>query len=60
MNLVHIKLTFKDVFSGAIEIKYCTRSEITFNKMKEQIGNVTTVSSNYIKWEWELIKVEQA
>ena len=60
MNLVHIKLTFEDVFSGATEVKYCSRSEATFNKMKKQIGNVTTVSSNGITWQWELKKVEQA
>ena len=60
MNLVHVKLTFRDIFSNAIEVKYCSRSEVTFNKMKEQIGNITTVSSNGIKWQWELIKVEQA
>lgn len=60
MDLVHIKLTFEDVFSGATEVKYCSRSEATFNKMKNQIGNVTVVSSNGITWQWELIKVEQA
>jgi hypothetical protein len=60
MDLVHVKLTFEDTFSGATEVKYCSRSKVTFEKMKKQIGNVTTVSSNGIKWQWELKKVEQA
>ena len=60
MDLVHVKLTFEDTFSGATEVKYCSRSKATFEQMKNQIGNVTVVSSNGIKWQWELIKVEQA
>ena len=60
MNIIHIKLTFEDTFSKATEIKFCSRSEVTFNEMKKEIGNITTISNNGIKWNWKLIKVEQA
>lgn len=59
MKTVHIKLTFEDVFSKAIEIKNCTRSEDTFIEMKKSIGSITRIHQNNITFEWKLIKVEQ-
>jgi hypothetical protein len=59
MKIVHIKLTFEDIFSGATEIKTCTRSENTFEEMKKSIGSITRVHSNSITFEWKLIKIEQ-
>lgn len=60
MKIVHVKVTFKDTFSGATTVKTVTRSEYTFNKMKESIGSIVTVFENDIRWNWEVIKVEQA
>lgn len=60
MKIVHIKVTFEDVFSGAILEKTCTRSEVTFEKMKQSIGAIVPRFDNNIKWEWKVIKVEQS
>jgi hypothetical protein len=60
MNIVHIKVTFEDIFSGATLVKTCTRSEETFRKMKASIGTIVPVFENNIKWEWKVIKVEQS
>lgn len=60
MDIVHIKVTFKDTFSGAMTTKTVTRSKDTFDKMKNGIGSIVTVFENNIKWNWEVVKVEQA
>jgi hypothetical protein len=60
MDIVHVKLTFEDIFSKATEIKFCSRSESTFNEMKKAIGSITRVHSNNITFEWKLIKIEQS
>ena len=59
MNIVHIRVTFEDSFSGAILEKTCTRSQITFEKMKNSIGSIVRQFENGIAWEWVVIKVEQ-
>jgi hypothetical protein len=62
MNIVNIKVTFKDVVSGCLNVKYCTRSEDTFLKMKKGIGSIVHDfdKKNQIHWEWKVIKVEKS
>lgn len=60
MKIVHIKVTFRDRFSGATRVKFATRSEATFEKMKQSIGQVVVRFEGNIRWEWEVEKVEQA
>jgi hypothetical protein len=60
MDLIHIKITFEDIFSGAIEVRECTRSMDTYNRMKASLGSVVNVFDGTIQWQWKVIKVEQA
>jgi hypothetical protein len=60
MNLIHIKVTFEDIFSGAIEVRECTRSMDTYNRMMASLGSVVNVFDGTIQWQWKVIKVEQA
>ncbi len=59
MKIIHIKITFRDTFSGAYCEKITTRSEHTFERMKACIGQVVTRFENNINWHWEVISVEQ-
>ena len=59
MNIVHIKITFEDTFSFARLEKTCTRSEYTFEKMKEGIGTIVQQKENGINYNWKVIKIEQ-
>jgi len=60
MDLIHIKITFEDIFSGAIEVRECTRSMDTYNRMMASLGSVVNVFDGTIQWQWKVIKVEQA
>ena len=60
MDIVHVKVTFEDTFSGATTTKVVTRSKETFEKMKKEIGSIVSVFENGIHWDWKVIKVEQA
>jgi hypothetical protein len=60
MDLIHIKVTFEDIFSGAIEVRECTRSMDTYNRMMASLGSVVNVFDGTIQWQWKVIKVEQA
>jgi hypothetical protein len=59
MKIVHIKVTFEDTFSFARLEKVCTRSEITFEKMKSNLGAIVKQFENGINYEWKLIKIER-
>ncbi len=61
MKIVNIKITFKDLFSGATMIKNVTRSQDTFEKMQKSIGQVVNHFDRQaqIAYTWEVIKVEQ-
>lgn len=59
MKIVNIKVTFEDVFSGAQEVKECTRSESTFEQMKTGIGSIVKRFENGINYQWKVIRVEE-
>lgn len=60
MKLIHIKITFRDCFSKCISEKFCTRSEYTFLKMQNGIGQTVKVFENNISYLFEVVSVEQA
>ena len=60
MKIVHIEVVFRDRFSGATMRKIVTRSEETFQKMQNSIGQVVRRFENNIAWEWEVVEVKQA
>jgi hypothetical protein len=60
MKIINIEVVFKDRFSGATMKKAVTRSEDTFQKMKNGIGQVVRTFENGIAWEWEVVEVNQA
>jgi hypothetical protein len=59
MKIINIKVTFEDIFSGAKEVKECTRSEETFKQMIAGIGSIVKRFENGINYQWKVIKVEQ-
>ena len=59
MKIVNIKITFEDLFSGATMVKTATRSEETFIKMKNSIGQVVERFENNIHFSFKVVKVEQ-
>lgn len=59
MKIVNIKITFEDLFSGATMTKTATRSEDTFIKMQNSIGQVVERFENNIHFSFKVVKVEQ-
>lgn len=59
MKIVHIKVTFEDTFSFAQLEKVCTRSEVTFERMKNSLGTIVEHKENGINYQFKVIKVEQ-
>ncbi len=61
MEIVNIKVTFKDIVSGCLMVKYCTESIETFEKMTKGIGSIVHDfdKKNQVHWEWKVIKVEK-
>lgn len=59
MKIVHIKVTFEDTFSFAQLEKICTRSEETFERMKNNLGAIVEHNDNGINYQFKVIKVEQ-
>jgi hypothetical protein len=62
MDIVNIKITFEDTFSGCTTTKECSRSLDTFEKMKQSIGQVVKQfdKKSQISYTWKVVKVEQA
>ncbi len=58
-KIINIKVTFEDTFSKCLLTKVCTRSEETFRKMQNGIGQTVRQVENGIAFEWRVIKVEQ-
>lgn len=59
MKIVHIKITFEDLFSGATMTKTATRSEETFVKMQNSIGQVVERFENNIHFSFKVVRVER-
>jgi hypothetical protein len=61
MDIIHVKLVFKDQFSGCTDTKYRTVSVATFEKMKRSIGNTFTTfdQAQAIRYHWKVLQVEQ-
>ena len=62
MDIVHVKTTFVDLFSGSKTVKVTTVSKPTFDKMKA--GRGTTFShfdkAQQIRYNFKVENVEQA
>jgi len=59
-DIVNIRVTFTDEFSGAVTTREITRSHATFMKMKKGIGTATVSQfESHIKWLWKVTNVEQ-
>ena len=59
MDIVNIKVTFEDQFSGAKMVKEVTRSKDTFDKMQKSIGQIIHQFENNIRYEWKVISTEK-
>jgi hypothetical protein len=61
MEIVNIKVTFEDLFSGCTMQKTCTRSKDTFAKMQNSLGQIVKEfnKKDNINYTWKVVKVEQ-
>ena len=59
MDIINIKITFEDKSTGTKLTKQVTRSEDTFNKMLNSIGQTVKETKNGISWLWTVVKIEQ-
>jgi hypothetical protein len=58
-DIIHIRVTFEDEFSGATLVKEVSRSMETFVSMQASIGQIVRRFENGISWAWRVIKIEQ-
>lgn len=59
MDIVHIKVVFRDAFSGATMTKFVTKPVDMFEKMKKGIGTSCPQFDGNINWDWVVESVEQ-
>lgn len=62
MDIIHTRITFKDTFSGSLNIKTTTLSKQTFDKIKaNDIGKIVPYFDKVqqIRYNYEVIKIEQ-
>jgi hypothetical protein len=62
MDIVNVRIIFRDAFTGATNTKTVTRSKETYEKMKSGIGAVVDQfdKRNQIHYQWVVEKVEIA
>lgn len=62
MNIIHTFVKFEDTFSGCIDTRITTVSQLTFDKMKDGIGSTFRKfdKAAQIAYNWKVIEVRQA